>query len=255
MNKMLSTRKAVIISDTSADSSWVKIKGFEWIQSSAWAPICIRDEVIGFLEVDAVVPDFFEQHNADKLHAFADQAALAIANARLFNETERLAITDGLTGLYNRRHIIQLAEKELERAKRYHHPLSLILFDVDRFKNINDTYGHPAGDKVLMNIAQYCLSRMRTTDIFGRFGGEEFLVLLPETDRESAIVVAERLRQEIEFLRVNTDERQISITISIGVVTYTSRKNISLEELMKRLDHALYAAKHEGRNRVVSELN
>ena len=180
---------------------------------------------------------------------------------------ERLATTDMLTGLTNRHHFFTLAEREVERALRYRAPLSMLMIDLDYFKRVNDTLGHIAGDQVLIAVGQVIRSTLREVDLAGRYGGEEFAILLPETPAEKAINVAERLRSAIAGLAVETDTGRVSITASIGAAALTSagseeasplrsgeggqssgKAERALAALLDRADRALYSAKHAGRN-------
>jgi diguanylate cyclase (GGDEF)-like protein len=161
---------------------------------------------------------------------------------------ETLAIKDGLTELYNRRHFLHLAEVEWDRFKRYERQLSFLMLDIDHFKSINDRFGHDFGDKVLIAVAGVCRDGKRNSDIVARLGGEEFAILLPETDLDSAFVMAERLRMNISQLRIEAGNTLLSVTASIGVADAGSCV-CDVVELMKRADTALYAAKRGGRNR------
>lgn len=165
-------------------------------------------------------------------------------------QVKKLAATDPLTGIHNRRSFFHLAETEFARSKRYNHPLSVLALDIDHFKNINDTYGHQAGDKVLEAISHCCTSHLRTSDIFGRLGGEEFSILLPETELKPAIKTADRIRTAISELEVQIGEDTIQFTTSMGVADIRPEIT-SLEELMDLSDQALYQAKENGRNRVI----
>ena len=160
-----------------------------------------------------------------------------------------LASTDGLTGLYNRRHFLELAASEWGRFKRYGRPLALLLLDIDRFKSINDTHGHDIGDLVLKEIAEGLRHHTRTSDIAGRVGGEEFVLLLPETSLESACLVAERFRQAVAERTVAVEAGTLAVTASIGV-SCARADTTGIAELMKEADLALYEAKHTGRNRI-----
>ncbi len=164
-------------------------------------------------------------------------------------ELKRLANTDALTGAYNRRRFLELAEQEAARSKRYGGPLTLLMLDLDHFKAVNDNYGHEAGDLVLKGMVQVCQEVLREVDIFGRVGGEEFMALLPETGLDGAGKVAERLRAALAAAPVAVDGSKISYTASIGVAAMTLEMN--LEQLMKLADQAMYRAKETGRNRVV----
>ena len=157
------------------------------------------------------------------------------------------ALRDTLTGLPNRNAYNEHIESELARWKRYHTPLSLIIWDIDYFKNINDSYGHKAGDKVLQLIAKQLTEHSRTTDFISRFGGEEFTMLLPNTDGKSALILANQLRQTIEKTGFNASGSSVAITISCGVTEFTP--NDTEESAFERADQALYQAKEEGRNR------
>ena len=166
-----------------------------------------------------------------------------------------LAITDSLTGLYNRRHFNKLAEAEISRALRYSRPLSVMMFDIDFFKRVNDTFGHASGDMVLKMVAKTTKEMIRATDIPARYGGEEFIVLLPETPVAGAAAVAERLRRRIEDTTVQTEKCPITITASFGVSDYLGETNSKpneriLSEFIANADQALYASKNAGRNRV-----
>lgn len=164
----------------------------------------------------------------------------------------RMATTDGLTELQNRRHFVHCVETEIERALRYGRSLSLVLFDIDHFKRINDTYGHDQGDEVLMALARCARKACREHDVVARVGGEEFAVLLPETEIEHARMMAERLREAVEQLKIQSPAGEITCTISLGVTSMApddSEKNF--QTLFKSADLAMYQAKEGGRNRVV----
>ncbi|HEY0832660.1 MAG TPA: diguanylate cyclase [Azospirillum sp.] len=171
--------------------------------------------------------------------------ALEEANAKL----ELLATTDALTEVWNRRHFMELAANEVRRAQRYRRPLGVLLFDLDRFKLVNDTYGHAAGDETLRIVVARARQALRATDSIGRFGGEEFVVLLPETDLEHARVVAERMRQAIADGPVDFDAERFPVTASIGVTVWQDGEP-SVEKALRRADSALYEAKQLGRNRI-----
>ncbi|WP_321402291.1 diguanylate cyclase [Maridesulfovibrio sp.] len=169
------------------------------------------------------------------------------------DKLRKLATTDPLTGLYNRRFFMESAEDALERSCRYGRDLSLLMLDIDFFKNVNDMYGHDAGDDVLKALSNTGLKILRNIDVFGRIGGEEFSILLPDTGLEGAKQVAERLRAEIEAKVMNTRSGPLKITVSIGVATYNDKTD-TLENLLKAADIGLYAAKEAGRNQVKIQL-
>src|SRR5581483_3259641 len=191
-------------------------------------------------------------------HYLAEMEAL---NRRL----EELSVRDPLTGLYNRRYFQDRLTHEIQRARRHGRPLSLLIADIDHFKEINDTYGHQAGDEVLRSIALLLVNQTRATDITARYGGEEFVAVLPETDAHGALRVAEKLRESVAVTPLyhlergvlgespRTDETSsIGCTISIGVASFDAKRMADAGELVRAADEALYAAKQAGRNRVVA---
>jgi diguanylate cyclase (GGDEF)-like protein len=170
---------------------------------------------------------------------------------RARQEMEQLATIDGMTGIYNRRHFLSLADREWDRARRYGRPLSFLMIDIDYFKAINDRFGHEIGDRAIVHVAHLAGGCKRTCDVLARIGGEEFALLLPETEIEQAEAVAERLRCEVaQSPRADVAH---SATVSIGVATANDNM-AGISDLMKTADQALYAAKRNGRNRVMSGL-
>ena len=171
--------------------------------------------------------------------------------ARYHEEIYRLMMTDALTQAHNKRAFSEALPREVARAQRYRRPLSLVLFDIDHFKKINDTYGHVAGDSVLRQLAGLVRPRIREHDIFGRVGGEEFGILLPEVDVEGAKVVAEKVRAAVEAARFLIKEESFSATVSLGCAGLEGTSGGVADKLYERADKALYSAKQGGRNRVV----
>lgn len=168
------------------------------------------------------------------------------------HELHLLASRDSLTGAASRGHFMDLARKELQRAKRYKRCLSLVLMDMDGFKKVNDTYGHESGDQALVTLRNICTQGTRKVDIFARLGGEEFALLLPETDQKTAAELAERLRAALEETIIESDSRKFTTTISMGVTEFGMRENDSLDEMLHRADRAMYQAKALGRNRIIT---
>jgi diguanylate cyclase (GGDEF)-like protein len=176
---------------------------------------------------------------------------IRVKRAIEYAQTKRLANTDGLTGLHNRRSFQERLQQEVDRANRYHRPLSLIMIDIDHFKTYNDTHGHVRGDDILVEVANTLKRLSRTSDIVARYGGEEFAFILPETDRTNAEALGKRLREQVEgcqFLGEVHLPGQ-TLTISVGIASYTPPD--TKEALLEAADMALYQAKREGRNRVV----
>jgi diguanylate cyclase (GGDEF)-like protein/PAS domain S-box-containing protein len=179
--------------------------------------------------------------------------ALEVANRKLqaaLTREKQLSNTDVLTGLYNRRHLFELAANEFNVAMRYRHPLTIILFDVDDFKQINDTRGHTAGDKALEQFARAAAAQIRAVDVLARYGGDEFIILLPQTNALQAFPVAERIRESIAAQRVAIDKGILKVSASIGIAEIRhTLDGESIENIIQRADKALYTAKAAGRNR------
>ena len=165
-------------------------------------------------------------------------------------EIYRLTIIDGLTEIHNKRYLMEFLDREIARSSRYNRPLSLIMLDIDRFKSINDDYGHLGGDFTLRELASRIKGNIRKEELFARYGGEEFAVVLPETNPEGAVVAADRILKVVSQSNFRFEEKSFSVTISAGVTTTQGEMNISPLELIRRADEKLYQAKHEGRNRV-----
>lgn len=162
---------------------------------------------------------------------------------------EKQATTDPLTGVFNRRQFFDLAEKEIARSLRYHEPFSLLMIDIDHFKKINDTYGHSIGDEIIKNVAKTIFNNLREVDLIGRFGGEEFIIILSKTELKDAVLVAERLRLKIESSSIKSADQIIKCTVSIGIGTYQENDQ-NIIDIINRADECLYCAKNQGRNQV-----
>ncbi|MBT8198550.1 MAG: sensor domain-containing diguanylate cyclase [Acidimicrobiia bacterium] len=191
----------------------------------------------------------FSQRDLELAAAMAGQISVAVANAKLLEELHRLAVTDDLTQVPNRRQLFELGERSYAASIRYGRPLSAIMFDLDEFKRVNDTYGHAVGDEVLVAVVERCLPVIREVDVLGRYGGEEFAVILPETGPEGALEIAERLRAAVADRPLETAAGMIRVTVSVGVATANEEvKNV--HGLLDSADAAMFLAKHLGRNRV-----
>ena len=248
-HRILSEGQLFVVEDTQGEAFFQNPLALEeGIRSLIAVPLKIQEKIIGILYLDDFVPRTFSPMRLHMLSILASFATMSIDNARLHVKTHLLACTDGLTGLYNHRHFLVSFEEEMARAIRYEKPLSLVMLDVDDFKRFNDTYGHPVGDKALIAVAKTLHSLLRTCDFSFRYGGEEFIAILTETDIDKALVAAERLRQGI----INSTRDALvgivpeGVTVSIGVVSYP-RDGFG-DVLIKEVDDQLYRAKREGKN-------
>jgi diguanylate cyclase (GGDEF)-like protein len=187
---------------------------------------------------------FWLGHLLDKI--FRQNESLESMNVLL----KQQSMTDDLTGIYNHRHILSELDREIERAKRYHHGLSALMIDIDNFKHINDKYGHVAGDFVMREVAHFLIQGLRRVDILGRYGGDEFLVILPEASRDIAKLVAERMLKSINERSFRIKQINLMVTISVGSATCDTADNIDRLVLIEKADIALMAAKNAGKNRV-----
>lgn len=220
--------------------------------SFAAVPIQFRDEDIGLLVLTRPEDDPLGDVEASYLNAVANQAAMAIHNAQLVERLAELATHDGLTGLPNRRLFALRLERSLAVARRYRHPMSVLALDIDDFKHLNDTHGHATGDAALVALAGALAAHVRDADTAARVGGEEFWVLLPQTDLEAATEVAEKLRLEVRALEVEGADTQPLGRFSVSIGVAERREGEDGEALLSRADDALYEAKRAGRDRVVT---
>jgi len=205
--------------------------------------------IIGVLNVaDSDGNGAFDESRFQLAKIIGEHLGTAISNARLLRQTQLLSITDGLTGLYLHRHFQETLEREVERARRYERPLSLLLLDVDQFKSLNDRFGHPTGDDVLRGVAAVLRAQLRSSDLPARYGGDEFAAILPQTSLAGARAFAERIRSALRRMRIDRPEAIPMVTVSIGVCEYDPEWTRA--DLVESADRALYRAKAEGRDRV-----
>jgi len=213
-------------------------------------PLSYEKELLGILVFLSPIPNAIRPYQIELLKVLGNQAAASLANAKFHSEIERMAITDGLTGLFNHRNFQEKLTAEFRRLERFSAPLSLLLIDIDFFKKINDSYGHPAGDEVLREVSRIIRETIRSVDIPARYGGEEFAALLPGTNHEGALKMAERLRESIEKTNFPIEGKELRVSVSIGAAT-SPHDAAAKEELVEKADKALYYAKRNGRNRCV----
>jgi diguanylate cyclase (GGDEF)-like protein len=209
-------------------------------------PLTFEESLLGILWVWG---KDFRKSDLPIMTIFAKQIGVSLERARLFQEVQSLALTDPLTGLHNRRSIFELGRVEFKRAERMNRPFSCMMLDLDHFKKINDNYGHHVGDQILQEFANRCKDSVREVDVVGRYGGEELIIIMPETDIIAALLVAERLRAAVCENPVQISDQKLCITVSIGVAQ-KDENTFQLETLVARADQAMYIAKHKGRNRV-----
>jgi diguanylate cyclase (GGDEF)-like protein len=222
-------------------------------------PLKIGDRTIGVLNLsDKVSGEVFNEDDLQMIQSFASQAVVVLERNVLYTQTERLkklSITDPLTGLLNRRYFQERLEEEIARSERHGRMLSLMMLDIDGFKTYNDTFGHPAGDKLLKLISDAIMNSVRTMDIVARFGGDEFLILLPETDPVLAAHIAERIRKEVTDAAFKPGGTPpggaAAVSVSIGIASYPQSGD-TLEKVVEQVDRALYQAKMKGKNRIVT---
>lgn len=218
-------------------------------------PIAWQKKMTGVIQLARRTPNRpFTQRDINLLRLFSNHAAISLENSRLYNELQQIATQDALTGLYNRRGLREIGQREIERARRFKRPLSALMLDIDHFKRFNDTYGHVVGDQVLVEIARICRQQLRSIDVSCRYGGEEFLILLLENDVYAAGAAASRLCERIAQAPIATSAGYLSITASIGAAALDNSM-IGLSDLIRAADEALYEAKHKGRNQAVMNIN
>jgi diguanylate cyclase (GGDEF)-like protein/PAS domain S-box-containing protein len=250
LQKVKESGGPLILFDAQEDPRFEKWVGTDYVHGWLGVPLFVHGNCIGFLTLDNRQAGAYNADAAKQALVFANQAAIAIENARLFEQVQRLAITDPLTSLHNRRYFFEVAHRELERARRYQSSLSLIMIDIDRFKEVNDTHGHLIGDMVLKHIAERLKAQLREIDVLCRYGGEEFVILLPDTALDAAYQVAERLRQAIVQKPIQADGNQVKVTTSLGVA-HMDEECQQIDDLIRYADQALYQAKAAGRNQSI----
>jgi diguanylate cyclase (GGDEF)-like protein len=214
-------------------------------------PLKLGERRLGFLHLVMAPEVIFSGDEISLLQTLGDQFSAAVERARMYENFEKMAMIDSLTGLYNRRQLFNLGQIEFSRACRYNHSISVIMLDIDLFKKVNDVYGHIIGDQVLQQIANRSRSVLRTSDIIGRYGGEEFVILLPETSIHHAQNIANRIRLLVLDRPIMTDRGEVSVSVSLGISSMEGDCDSRLEWVIDQADQALLKAKDLGRNRAV----
>ncbi len=240
----------------------------EGMRSSLTCPLVIMGQPVGFLFFSSMQKDTYRDVHKELYLQIASQLAVTLEKSRLYegllelteelkearDSLELLATRDSLTGLWNRRSITDLLSRDLSRAGREELSLVAVIVDVDFFKNLNDTIGHLAGDEVLKEITRRISCTLRTADVFGRIGGEEFLIILYPANEKTAVEVMERARRACAGTPIKLDAGEYQVTVSLGAAVVQEFEDIGLADVLKTADHALYRAKNDGRNRSVVEM-
>lgn len=230
---------------------FTKRHSFKGVQSLLILPLVVREDAIGTLTLAAERAAAFGDQVRPTLQVLANQLAVALSNAQAVKRLEEMATTDGLTGCLNKRAFLEELDRKMRSAVRFGRRLSLVVTDIDHFKSVNDTYGHATGDVVIKELGAILKRMKRETDLVARFGGEEFCILCEETDTKGALLLAERVREELGKSIFETELGKLKVTASLGVATYPDHAQTA-SELFEVSDKALYAAKHGGRNQVQS---
>jgi diguanylate cyclase (GGDEF)-like protein len=249
IGRVAKSGKALLIKDVSTKPSLAKSRArAEKFQSFAAVPIISKEKILGVMGVGSHKYREFPKWEVRMLDTIANQIGMAIENAQLYERALELAFTDGLTGLYNRRYLMEQIEREFRRAERSRTPLSLIMVDLDGLKAVNDNFGHHQGDIFLSEVGKIIKVNTRASDVAARWGGDEFMLLAPETDSSRSSKIAERIRSQVGRYRLSVNGNRVGITISAGVVSYPAHA-ACISELLKNVDEAMYNAKRGGKNR------
>ncbi len=257
LGKVIKTNEPLVIEDLNKpefqDYSYLINKK---ISSLLLVPLNIQEKTIGVFICGYSQPMELKEDELQFLILISSRASLSINNAQLHEEIRRLSITDGLTGLYNYRYFQETLTKEIQKCKRLNQILSLLMIDIDHFKDFNDTFGHQEGDALLQRLAMLLNFQIRQTDIIARYGGEEFVIIVPGTTNENALLLGERIRKEVEENIFTPEDKYrleptLPVTISVGIATFPNDA-VNQKVLIACADNALYEAKRTGRNKVVA---
>ena len=214
-------------------------------------PLMIEKKIVGVLNINDVDQDPFDVGDLGFILNLSELIAMSISNAVLYEQTKKLAVTDGLTGISNRPNMEQSLLNEFGRSMRYNSPLSIVLLDVDHFKDVNDSYGHQKGDEILVTFASVLKKFCRANDTAARYGGEEFLMILPQSNAQGAFKIAERVREEIMKMSFVGNDSKFSVTTSCGVAELNRDYMKNTDQLINVADNAMYEAKNSGRNKTI----
>jgi len=245
--RALATRKAVVENDVGRAPG--HLPGFRETASAACLPLVLFGQALGLLVLESASYEAFLPADISALESVADICAAAIQNARYFERVRQMAYMDGVTGIFNRRYFELRIAEEMARSRRHGLIFSVIMVDIDHFKQLNDDFGHLVGDEVLRQVSSILTQQLRKSDVLSRYGGEEFAIITPETDLDSAQAVSDKLRRVVESWHFPGVERPV--TISAGVAEFPAQGG-TRDDLVKAADEALYFAKETGRNRVVT---
>ena len=214
-------------------------------------PITVQGKIFGLLHLNQMDLKQISQSTLALAQAVAQQLSLSFANLKLKETLQEHSLRDPLTRLFNRRYLEEFTTKEIHRATRNGIPMGIIMIDVDYFKNFNDNYGHEAGDFVLKELSKYLEKKTRKSDVVCRYGGEEFILILPDTSLKNTLLHGEKIKEEVKYLNLEYHQKSLQITISLGVACFP-KHGLQLEDLLNAADRALYLAKKQGRDRIVS---
>lgn len=249
LKKIIQFRQPILITDPEQIMRVDRLADHQ-IQSLVLVPMVYQSQIQGFLFLASKERKSYHSINLNILQPVAERLMISMANCILYEKMKELSLKDYLTQCPNRRALDLQLDYEYRRAKRYQEPFSILVLDIDHFKKLNDLYGHLAGDKTLQELADLMRAEVRDIDMVSRFGGEEFVILLPETNEEQATVVAERIRKRVAENIFLQEKEKVKMTVSVGVASYIEGMD-GIQELLKGADFKLYSAKESGRNQVV----
>ena len=254
--KAMALKKTVMIKDYSNWNNRLPQYEASKIRASLSTPLHVGNKIIGCISVFHYNPTCqFNRNDQHLITIFAQHASIAMDNAILFGQIQEIARTDEMTGLLNRRALFEIGKYEISRSNRLNHSIAVVMMDLDNYKEINDTHSHIIGDKVLREISRLLQKNLRNIDIIGRYGGDEYVIIMPETNLAKSVKAMERIRQNTDKTMIKVDNLSFHVTACFGI-TYHEGELPSLEKMIEEADKAMYEAKNSGRNcvRVFQEL-